>query len=51
MVNLFGLGTPKCPVCGMKLGQDVYEWEGKKFCSQECKRSYRVGNKGEKSCH
>lgn len=51
MVNIFGLGTPKCAQCGMKLSQDTYEWQEKRFCCKECKHSYRVGNKGGKTCH
>jgi len=53
MVSFFGFGKKKCPVCSMELKPEMqtYEWEGKKFCSQECKRNYRVGKKSGGSCH
>ncbi len=52
MVNLFGLGKPKCEQCKIELKGNTLEWEGKSFCCKECKHSYRIGNKGGKgSCH
>ena len=50
MVNLFGVGKPKCVKCGMELQpEQTYEWQDKKFCSKGCKHSYMIGNKG--GCH
>jgi len=60
MVSLFGnlfQGKEKCADCGMKLTSEmeVYEWEGKKFCCEDCKRKFRVkSNTGKSSgarCH
>lgn len=44
-------GKPKCAYCGMELGKVFYEWEGKKFCCQECKKAYRKGSRGGGKCH
>jgi len=56
---MFGFGQPKCPQCGMKLDpkaeDQTYEWNGKRFCSEGCKRSFRVktntGGGVAASCH
>lgn len=47
---MFGFEKSKCPVCGMKLTNQYYEWGDKKFCSLECKKSYRH-EKSKRSCH
>ncbi len=40
---MFKLFTKKCPVCKMELqeGKDYPEGSGKKFCSEECRETYR----------
>jgi hypothetical protein len=48
---MFGFGKPKCAQCGMELKETFYEWRGKKFCCQDCKRAYRVGSKKGGKCH
>ncbi|HLC39969.1 MAG TPA: transcriptional regulator [archaeon] len=58
MVSLFGnLFQAKCADCGMKLTEEmeVFEWDGRKFCCDNCKRNFRVrtntGHAGGASCH
>lgn len=40
---MFGFGKPKCAQCGMefKPETEVYEWQEKKFCCQDCKTNFR----------
>ncbi len=53
---MFGFGQPKCPQCGMALDKQkqMHEWNGKEFCSEGCKKNFRVskhtGGSGG-SCH
>jgi len=49
---MFLFGKQKCAQCGMELGDKFYEWKGKKFCCEECKKAYIMKNKkGESKCH
>lgn len=40
---MFNLFKKKCPVCKMELkkGKNYVEEFGKKFCSDECRKTYR----------
>lgn len=40
---MFNLFKKKCPVCKMELkkGEDYVEGFNKKFCSNECRETYR----------
>lgn len=40
---MFNLFKEKCPVCKMALkeGKDYPEFNGKKFCSEDCKKTYK----------
>lgn len=48
---MFKLFKKKCPVCKMELEieKDYPEGFGKKFCSEDCKETYRKKLAGEKS--
>lgn len=41
----------KCAQCGTELKETFYEWGGKKFCCQECKKAYRKERKRGGKCH
>lgn len=56
---MFKLFKQKCPICKMELmeGKDYPEGAGKKFCSEECRETYRQNlikgqsKAGGGSCH
>lgn len=46
-MSIFDIFKTKCPICKMEIGETYVEGHNRKFCSEECRESYRQKMIGE----